>query len=155
MGSSKPDDDEVEELLVEDFDGQCSRTYPDNHSRIVRWRASKIEERKLVHGDHASSESNNKSSDVISLSTAKETASDVRCRDWSKTDQLEKNSTNGSDTKTLINTKSVVSDHERDLAAKKRRLMNSSSLDHSKSTSTLTTESSSTGMHMIKKLELI
>ena len=47
----KPDDDdaseiqiieEEEEVLVDDFDGQCCRTYPFNHSKIQRWQ----EERK-------------------------------------------------------------------------------------------------------------
>ena len=32
-----------EEVLVDDFDGQCCRTYPDNHSRILKWRAKKAE----------------------------------------------------------------------------------------------------------------
>ena len=30
-----------EEVLVDDFDGQCCRTYPLNHSRIQRWRETK------------------------------------------------------------------------------------------------------------------
>ena len=51
-GGSQPggvaeDDDEVEileaeeveaEVLVEDFDGECCRTYPFNHSKILRYR---------------------------------------------------------------------------------------------------------------------
>ena len=32
-----------EEVVVDDFDGQCCRTYPDNHSRIIKWRAQRIE----------------------------------------------------------------------------------------------------------------
>jgi hypothetical protein len=28
---------EDEEVLVEDFDGECCRTYPYNHSRILRY----------------------------------------------------------------------------------------------------------------------
>ena len=32
-----------EEVLVDDFDGQCCRTYPDNHSKIIKWRAQRIE----------------------------------------------------------------------------------------------------------------
>merc|ERR1712106_443998 len=48
---TKPDDDdasdiqiieEEEEVLVDDFDGHCCRTYPFNHSKIQRWQ----EERK-------------------------------------------------------------------------------------------------------------
>ena len=30
--------EEDEEVLVDDFDGQCCRTYPYNHSKIQRWR---------------------------------------------------------------------------------------------------------------------
>ena len=30
--------EEEEEVLVDDFDGQCCRTYPYNHSKIQRWR---------------------------------------------------------------------------------------------------------------------
>ncbi len=29
---------DAEEVLVDDFDGQCCRTYPYNHSRIQRWQ---------------------------------------------------------------------------------------------------------------------
>ena len=36
-------DDSDEEVLVDDFDGQCCRTYPDNHSRIIKWRAQRAE----------------------------------------------------------------------------------------------------------------
>ena len=32
-----------EEVLVDDFDGQCCRTYPDNHSKIIKWRAQRID----------------------------------------------------------------------------------------------------------------
>ena len=35
-----------EEVLVDDFDGQCCRTYPDNHSRIIKWRAQRAEKAK-------------------------------------------------------------------------------------------------------------
>jgi hypothetical protein len=34
-----------EEVLVDDFDGQCCRTYPDNHSKIIKWRAQRNERR--------------------------------------------------------------------------------------------------------------
>ena len=37
-----------EEVLVDDFDGQCCRTYPDNHSRILKWRAQKAEKAKTA-----------------------------------------------------------------------------------------------------------
>ena len=150
--SSKSDhDDEVEELLVDDFDGQCSRTYPDNHSKIVRWRATKNEEQRLLHGRNGNLEANTNTSNVNSLSKSKEIDSNIRCKDWTKTDNSRKplensSSTNGSDTKKLCNQSSILSDHERDFAAKKRRLMSSSSLDHSKQTTTLTTESNSTGI---------
>jgi hypothetical protein len=144
-------DDEVEEILVDDFDGQCSRTYPDNHSKIVRWRATRNEEERLLHGKNGNLEGNTNSSDVNSLSKSKEIDSNIRCKDWTKTDNSRKplensSSTNGSDTKKLCNQPSILSDHERDFAAKKRRLMQSSSLEHSKQTTTLTTESNSTGI---------
>ena len=150
--SNKSDhDDEVEELLVDDFDGQCSRTYPDNHSKIVRWRATKNEEQRLLQGRNGNLEANTNTSNVNSLSKSKEIDSNIRCKDWTKTDNSRKplensSSTNGSDTKKLCNQPSILSDHERDFAAKKRRLMQSSSLDHSKQTTTLTTESNSTGI---------
>ena len=116
-------DDEVEELLVDDFDGQCSRTYPDNHSKIVRWRASKNEEQRLMQGRNGNLEANTNSSDVNSLSKSKEIDSNIRCKDWTKTDNSRKplensSSTNGSDTKKLCNQSSILSDHERDFAAK-------------------------------------
>ena len=41
--------EEEEEVLVDDFDGQCCRTYPFNHSKIQRWqeeRKRKEKERK-------------------------------------------------------------------------------------------------------------
>ena len=144
-------DDEVEELLVDDFDGQCSRTYPDNHSKILRWRETKNEEQRLLQGRNGNLEENTNSSDVHSLSKSKEIDSNIRCKDWTKTDNSRKplensSSTNGLDTKTLCNQSSILSDHERDFAAKKRRMMQSSSLDHSKQTTTLTTESNSTGI---------
>ena len=103
----------------------------------------------MLHGGNSNSESNPSSSDVSSLSKAKEITSDIRCKSWTKADNsrtpLDNSNVNGSDTKKLNNQSSILSDHERDFAAKKRRLMTSSSLDHSKSTSTLTTESNSTG----------
>lgn len=34
-------EEEEEEVLVDDFDGQCCRTYPYNHSKIQRWREEK------------------------------------------------------------------------------------------------------------------
>jgi hypothetical protein len=145
-------DDEVEELLVDDFDGQCSRTYPDNHSRILRWRATKNEEHRLLQGKNCNLEANTLSSDLNSLSKSKDIDSNIRCKDWTKTDNSRKplenssSSTNGPDTKKLCNQPSILSDHERDFAAKKRRLMSSSSLDHSKPTTTLTTGSNSTGI---------
>ena len=146
------EEEEVEELLVDDFDGQCSRTYPDNHSKIVKWRASRNEKQKLfceVGEDKLQASSN--SSEVSSMSKSKEIPSDIRCKDWAKTDNdsrkpLKNNNSNSFDTtKSLSNQLSILSDHERDFAAKKRRLMTSSSLDHSKPSSTLTTESNSTG----------
>ena len=151
--SASTEEDEVEELLVDDFDGQCSRTYPDNHSRIVRWRASKNERGKLLRDEGKDIlEANSNSSNASSLSRSKEITSDIRCKDWTKTDNdsrkpLLNSNANGYDTsKNLSNQPSILSDHERnDFAAKKRRLMTSASLDHSKPSSTLTTESNSTG----------
>ena len=61
--SSEPVDDknddiqiieEEEEVLVDDFDGQCCRTYPYNHSKITRWREERKkreEARKLKEHD--------------------------------------------------------------------------------------------------------
>ena len=151
--SASTEEDEVEELLVDDFDGQCSRTYPDNHSRIVRWRASKNERGKLLGDEEKCNlEANSNSSNASSLSRSKEMTSDIRCKDWARTDNdsrkpLQNSNANGFDTsKNLSNQPSILSDHERnDFAAKKRRLMTSASLDHSKPSSTLTTESNSTG----------
>ena len=40
--------EEEELLLVDDFDGQCSRTYPNNHSKILAWRKSKEEKSTKV-----------------------------------------------------------------------------------------------------------
>lgn len=34
-------EDDDEEVLVDEFDGQCSRTCPDNHVSITRWRCQK------------------------------------------------------------------------------------------------------------------
>jgi hypothetical protein len=31
------EEEEEQEVLVEDFDGECCRTYPYNHSRILRY----------------------------------------------------------------------------------------------------------------------
>ena len=145
------DDGEAEELLVDDFDGQCSRTYPDNHSRIVKWRASKNEQRKVLVKGSSSSDFNVPCSELPALSTSKETTSDIRCKDWAKTENsrvlLSKSSLSSSDTNKANHQSSIISDQECEFAAKKRRLMtSSSSLDHSKSTSAHTTESSSTGI---------
>ncbi|TRY68610.1 hypothetical protein TCAL_03225 [Tigriopus californicus] len=38
--------EEPEEVLVDDFDGQCCRTYPYNHSRIQRWQREHAEKRR-------------------------------------------------------------------------------------------------------------
>ena len=37
-----------EEVLVDDFDGQCCRTYPDNHSKIIKWRAEKARKSSTI-----------------------------------------------------------------------------------------------------------
>ena len=147
------DEEEVEELLVDDFDGQCSRTYPDNHSKITRWRELKAKKGKLFcEGGKDDLETHSKSSDVNSYSRSNEIFSDIRCKDRTKTENDSRKPLKNSDaigfdttTKNLSNQPSILSDHERDFAAKKRRLMNSTSLDHSKPSSTLTTESNSTG----------
>ena len=39
-------EDEEEEVLVDDFDGQCCRTYPYNHSKIQRWREGRKEKKE-------------------------------------------------------------------------------------------------------------
>jgi len=39
-------EDEEEEVLVDDFDGQCCRTYPYNHSKIQRWREERNKKEK-------------------------------------------------------------------------------------------------------------
>ena len=44
--------EEDEEVLVDDFDGQCCRTYPYNHSKILRWR----EERRKREEERRSKE---------------------------------------------------------------------------------------------------
>ena len=41
-----------EEVLVDDFDGQCCRTYPENHSRIIKWRAQRTEKLRLQQVQH-------------------------------------------------------------------------------------------------------
>ena len=33
-------------MLVDDFDGQCCRTYPYNHSKIQRWKEAKEKKEK-------------------------------------------------------------------------------------------------------------
>ena len=38
--------DSDEEVLVDDFDGQCCRTYPLNHSRIQRWRETRAQKER-------------------------------------------------------------------------------------------------------------
>ena len=145
------DDGEVEELLVDDFDGQCSRTYPDNHSRIVKWRASKNEQRKVLVGGSSNSDFNVACSERPALHASKEATPDIRCKDWAKTENnrvlLGKSSLSSSDTNKATHQSSIISDQECEFAAKKRRLMTTSSLDHSKSTSAHTTESSSTGIY--------
>jgi len=40
------EEEEDELLLVDDFDGQCCRTYPNNHSKILAWRKSKEEKER-------------------------------------------------------------------------------------------------------------
>ncbi len=49
--------EEDEEVLVDDFDGECCRTYAYNHSRIVRWQKEK-EERKKAAQHHQGSKKN-------------------------------------------------------------------------------------------------
>ena len=39
-------EDEEEDVLVDDFDGQCCRTYPYNHSKIQRWRENRNRKEK-------------------------------------------------------------------------------------------------------------
>ena len=54
VASQKQEDDtseiqiieEEEEVLVDDFDGQCCRTYPYNHSKIQRWREERNKKEK-------------------------------------------------------------------------------------------------------------
>ena len=46
-----------EEVLVDDFDGQCCRTYPDNHSRILKWRAQREEKAAKLQARKATSSS--------------------------------------------------------------------------------------------------
>ena len=41
-----------EEVLVDDFDGQCCRTYPENHSRIIKWRSQRAEKLRLQQASH-------------------------------------------------------------------------------------------------------
>ena len=40
------EEEEDELLLVDDFDGQCCRTYPNNHSKIIAWRKLKEEKQR-------------------------------------------------------------------------------------------------------------
>ena len=144
------DEEEVEELFVDDFDGQCSRTYPDNHSKIIRWRASKNQERNAIHAGNGTFEEHTISSNLKSFPRDKEMTSDIRCKDWSKIGSsvrrpLDNGAHNsGTDAKTIGSQISAPFDGENDFA-KKRRL----NLDSTKPTSTLTTESNSTGMENI------
>ena len=39
-------ENEEEEVLVDDFDGQCCRTYPYNHSKIQRWKEAREKKEK-------------------------------------------------------------------------------------------------------------
>ena len=39
-------EDEDEDVLVDDFDGECCRTYPYNHSKIQRWRENRNKKEK-------------------------------------------------------------------------------------------------------------
>ena len=57
-----------EEVLVDDFDGQCCRTYPDNHSRILKWRAQKAEKAKTAAVKAAAI--NKPSASVVTTSSA-------------------------------------------------------------------------------------
>jgi hypothetical protein len=45
-------EDEEEEVLVDDFDGQCCRTYPYNHSKIQRWREGRKEKKEKEKHKH-------------------------------------------------------------------------------------------------------
>ena len=55
-----------EEVLVDDFDGQCCRTYPDNHSKIIKWRTERA--RKTVNAT-TSTASVVKSTSLVSRKT--------------------------------------------------------------------------------------
>ena len=46
--SKQADEAEDDEVLVDDFDGQCCRTYPYNHSKIQKWQKEKNERRRLA-----------------------------------------------------------------------------------------------------------
>jgi hypothetical protein len=46
FGNAVLDNDDPNEVLVNDFDGQCCRTYPLNHSKIKRYRKQAEERRK-------------------------------------------------------------------------------------------------------------
>ena len=61
-----------EEVLVDDFDGQCCRTYPDNHSRILKWRAKKAEraaKASLLNKTVVSSSTSSSTASVVSASS--------------------------------------------------------------------------------------
>lgn len=45
--------DSHEEVLVDDFDGQCCRTYPYNHSRIQRWQREKRKRKAAAEAGEA------------------------------------------------------------------------------------------------------
>jgi hypothetical protein len=63
---------EEEEVLVDDFDGQCCRTYPYNHSRILRWHKEKRERRRQKSSAMAASSSSSSSGSVGSGASAGE-----------------------------------------------------------------------------------
>ena len=48
-------EDEEEEVLVDDFDGQCCRTYPYNHSKIQRWREGRKEKKEKERKENVGS----------------------------------------------------------------------------------------------------
>ena len=71
-GSSESDeiqiieDEDEEDLLVDDFDGQCCRTYPYNHSKILRW----AEERKKKEKDDMKEVPSTKHLDNLKIPTS-------------------------------------------------------------------------------------
>ena len=171
------DTGDVEELLVDDFDGQCSRTYPDNHCRIVKWRMKRNEERLRLASMAAVGAEANEKTESGNIAFEGSSASmkgrpsiacapdNLHCKDWTTKQPggTQKLAMVPSSDETIRahhpSSSAILADHDRDFGAKKRRLMTSassssssasaSSLDHSKSTSTLTTESSSTGVYVV------